>query len=332
MNSEKKRTLGSFYTQGNPFLLDPFIKWAETLPTQTKFLEPFAGNGQIPKLLTEAGFDFSWDSFDIDPEIKGVISQDTLSSFPQGYACTITNPPYLSYHFAKRKGINLPKEYFLGYPSLYLRAIKEALDNCDFVAMIIPESFITSGYFRERLTSFISLPFQMFNDTEMPTCLALWNSISTGEEFEVWRENIFIGNYAQLSKSFSEKPCVERIHFNVLDGQIGLKAIDNTVGPSIAFCDPSEIDANKIKISARLVSRIYIDNLTSSQELIDLANRRLEIWRQSTQDVLLTAFKGIRKDGQFRRRLDFANARLILADSLCELEGHNHHFQDSLAI
>ena len=198
--------------------------------------------------------------------------------------------------------------------------------------MIIPESFITSGYFRERLTSFISLPFQMFNDTEMPTCLALWNPISTGEEFEVWRENIFIGNYAQLSKSFSEKPCVERIHFNVLDGQIGLKAIDNTVGPSIAFCDPSEIDANKIKISARLVSRIYIDNLTSSQELIDLANRRLEIWRQSTQDVLLTAFKGIRKDGQFRRRLDFANARLILADSLCELEGHNHHFQESLAI
>ena len=61
MNSEKKRTLGSFYTQGNPFLLDPFIKWAETLPTQTKFLEPFAGNGQIPKLLTEAGFDFSCD-------------------------------------------------------------------------------------------------------------------------------------------------------------------------------------------------------------------------------------------------------------------------------
>lgn len=332
MNSKKKRTLGSFYTQGNPFLLDPFIKWAETLPTQTKFLEPFAGNGQIPKLLTEAGFDLSWDSYDIDPEIKGVISQDTLSSFPQGYACTITNPPYLSYHFAKRKGINLPKEYFLGYPSLYLRAIKEALDNCDFVAMIIPESFITSGYFRERLTSFISLPFQMFNDTEMPTCLALWNPISTGEEFEVWRENIFIGNYAQLSKSFSEKPCVGRIHFNVLEGQIGLKAIDNTVGPSIAFCDPSEIDANKIKISARLVSRIYIDNLTSSQELIDLANRRLEIWRQSTQDVLLTAFKGIRKDGQFRRRLDFANARLILADSLCGLEGHNHHFQESLAI
>ena len=118
----------------------------------------------------------------------------------------------------------------------------------------------------------------------------------------------------------------------MLEGQIGLKAIDNTVGPSIAFCDPSEIDANKIKISARLVSRIYIDNLTSSQELIDLANRRLEIWRQSTQVVLLTAFKGIRKDGQFRRRLDFANARLILADSLCELEGHNHHFQESLAI
>lgn len=80
MNSKKKRTLGSFYTQGNPFLLDPFIKWAETLPTHTKFLEPFAGNGQIPKLLTEAGFDFSWDSFDIDPEIEGVISQDTLSS------------------------------------------------------------------------------------------------------------------------------------------------------------------------------------------------------------------------------------------------------------
>jgi hypothetical protein len=198
--------------------------------------------------------------------------------------------------------------------------------------MIIPESFITSGYFQDRLSSFISLPFQMFSDTEMPTCLALWNPISTGQDFQVWRGNTLIGNYAKLSRSFSERPCVERIKFNMLNGQIGLKAIDNTIGPSITFCHPSEIDPDKIKVSARLVSRIHIDNLTMNQELIDLSNRRLETWRQTTQDVLLTAFKGIRKDGQFRRRLDFANARLLLADSLCELEDHNHPFQESLAI
>jgi hypothetical protein len=43
--------------------------------------------------------------------------------------------------------------------------------------------------------------------------------------------------------------------------------------------------------------------------------------RADTHDVVLTPFKGIRKDGAFRRRLDFRIARAILSQALA---GHCH--------
>ena len=54
------------------------------------------------------------------------------------------------------------------------------------------------------------------------------------------------------------------------------------------------------------------------------ANTILNKLREDTEDVLLTAFKGTRNDGRFRRRLDFANARRILSHALCLVEGHSH--------
>jgi hypothetical protein len=47
-------------------------------------------------------------------------------------------------------------------------------------------------------------------------------------------------------------------------------------------------------------------------DLIDESNGILKEIRNMTQDVFLTSFKGIRKDGKYRRRLDFGIARLIL--------------------
>ena len=329
--SDQKRELGSYYTQGNPFLHKPFKQWFEQVSKTGIMLEPFAGNGQIIKLMQEAGFNHKWKLFDIDEKLTNVEMRDSIKDFPKGFEAVISNPPYLSYHFAKRKKLKTTKEYFLGFESLYQTAVFVALNNSDFVGMIIPESFLTSGLFKDRLQKVISLPYQMFLDTEMPTCLALWGK-EIVNEIEIWRGDNYVGLYSQLASTLKEVPCAERIKFNVLTGSIGLKAIDNSFEPTITFCLPNLIPPEKIKHSARLVSRIQILDLKNPEELIFIANKILNQWRLETQDVLLTAFKGVRADGLFRRRLDFRNARSILANALCEIEGHKHANNEQLTL
>lgn len=324
INPDRKRELGSFYTKGNPFLHLPFRQWMNRIPEGSKFLEPFAGNGSICRLMDEAGYNVDWTKFDIDETLNNVVHSDTLKSFPRGYEVVLTNPPYLSYHFAKRKRLPVDKEFFAGFPSLYMKAIALSLQNAKYVGMIIPESFTTSGEFKERLEVVISLPYQMFDDTDMPTCLALWGPEVIADSFAIWRGDEFLGFYEELAESIVPTACAHRIQFNVLNGQIGLRAIDDTFASSIKFCNSSDIDARKIKHSARLVSRIKIINLNDVDQVIEVANQILTEWRENTEDVLLTAFKGFRKDGRFRRRLDFSNARSILSNAICKVEGHAH--------
>ena len=284
--------------------------------------------------MADAGFEVFWQMYDIDTGLQqeGAVSKpakysvelrDSIANFPSGFQTAITNPPYLSFHFAKRKGLNPTKEYFEGFDSLYQTSIERALANCDFVAMIIPESFITSGLFTGRLQSVISLPFAMFDDTDMPTCLALWG-IEPSVDFQIWRGDDLLGNASELTQPLVATDCKKRISFNDPAGNIGLRAIDNSTAASIWFCPPDEIPIEKVKHSARLLTRIQVDNLKDPERLIRLANLKINNWRDSTQDVSLTAFKGVRKDGRFRRRLDYANARALLSQALCELENHQH--------
>jgi len=293
------------------------------LDSQRPTLEPFAGSGQIVRLMADAGHDRNWSLYDRDISLSDVIHQDTISNFPGGHQAAITNPPYLSYHFAMRKGLKPTKSYFGGYESLYQRAIEVALHNCDYVAMIIPESFITSGLFTERLQAVVSLPFAMFDDTDMPTCLALWGA-KPEPDFKIWRGDEMLGPASRLVKTPLSTECRNRIHFNIAEGNLGLRAIDNSSSASIWFCEPEQIPIERVKHSARLLTRIQVDRLEDPAMLIELANQKINAWRNLTQDVCLTAFKGLRKDGRFRRRLDYANARALLSQAVCELEGHSH--------
>lgn len=295
-----------------------------TVPRDSTFLEPFAGSGQIVKLMSDAGFTRDWGLYDVDESVDGVHHQDTIKHFPSGYRVTVTNPPYLSYHFAKRKGLSVAKEDFRGYPSLYLTAVSEALANSEWVACIIPESFATSGLFTERLRHLISLPDDdMFDDTDMPTCLALWGP-KPSRDFKVWRCSEYLGKASELFHPLEATPCASRITFNKLNGQIGLKAIDGTKDASITFGQPSLCPDDKVKVSGRLLSRIHIKNLTNVNDVCASANDLLNDWRLNTADFALTAFKGTREDGMFRRRLDFANARALLSQAVCAVEHHDH--------
>lgn len=319
----RQRELGAFYTVGNPFVFDAFRVWFRQIPELAKFAEPFCGSGQIVSLLEQAGYPLDFSQFDIDRSIKGVEYRNSLANFPEGFDAVITNPPYLSVNFAKRKGLDLKFEDFLGFSSLYQVAISLALEKAKYVAMIIPESFITSGLFQEKLQTVISLPFKMFDDTDMPTCLALWGPNQT-ESFAIYRQNEYLGSSSNLLVKRSQTACASRIRFNVPSGNVGFRAIDNSATNSIRFCAASEIPLMKVKNTARLLTRLQVDSLESVNELIEAANSLIDQWRAETKDVTLTAFKGIRKDGVFRRRLDFATARAILSEALCSIEGHAH--------
>lgn len=312
-DSGKKRR-GQYFTTTSPFGLPAFAAWAAQFDPEETVLEPFAGsNGLIP-MLREQGLAPSYASFDIEPAESTVRMRDTIADFPRGYSVCVTNPPYLAKNSATRSGLALPP--MEGYDNLWKLSVSRCLAHCDFVAAIIPGSFLTSGLFQDRLQAVVSLNFEMFDDTEQPVCLALWGPHHTSGVFDVWQAGKRLGSSTALRRRVDGLLPAPRqpvdIQFNVLDGQIGIRGVDGLTGPSIRFVPAFDIPAAKVKESARFLTRIKIDSPHDPELIIAEANVLLARYRMLTADVFLTSFRGIRKDRQFRRRLDWASARRIL--------------------
>ncbi len=315
MISNIKIRTGRFYTKNNPFLHKIFRKWLDLADKDKRhtILEPFAGAGHIISMLKEGlTLKNSFAAYDIYPKAEYISKRDTLKDFPKGFKIAITNPPYLAKNSATRKGIKLELE---GFDDLYKVCLKRMLNNTDFVAAIIPESFITSGLFHNRLYAVISLNNNMFDDTDCPVCLALWKKDNT-KDFKVFIGNTFIDNYSNIKKKDVlniNTPSVN-ISFNSINGQIGLRGIDNSKEPSIFFCKPDLIHKKYIKPTSRALTRIFIEGIDGHKidQIIQKANQIINEFREDTGDIFLTSFKGLRKDGKYRRRLDFKRARKIL--------------------
>lgn len=332
---ETKIERGQFYTLTNPFQLERFRKWLQSIPNYQglMYLEPFGGANNIIAMISGSYSEISkgaWQSFDIDPESQSknmvpevrVQQRDTLRQFPEGFDVCITNPPYLAKNSATRKGSDVD---FEGFQDLFEISLSRMLRNCRWVAAIIPESFITRSLFTDRLEFVISLNMDMFEDTEFPVCLAVF-SASSSEDFEIWAGESFLGNMGAL-RDFEERnlviPRKGIFTFNDPNGALGLTAIDATVEPSIRFHPGSLIPPEDIKVSSRALTRISSKYLPQEadalEELIELANRNIEKYREGTKDVFLTSFKGLRKDGRYRRRMDWNTASKVLATTLIEI-------------
>ncbi len=320
---DEKRASGRYYTRGNPFQLEPFQIWAKASNlAQQITLEPFAGAKDIPQLIDAANLRCpDWALFDIEPGAEGVGQRDTLADFPRGFDVCITNPPWLARNSATRRGLPFPKS--TRHDDLYKYAIEKCLTHCGWVAAIIPEAFIRSGLFLQRLHDFISLVPQtrdgatqengkrgtsyMFEDTEHPVGLALFAPHATSD-VKVWRNNQLLGGINELRRHLPQPSCNRSIVFNDPNGNLGLIAIDNTVSASIRFCPPEELKDYPIRVHCRSITKIGVPWRVD----IDMLNARLAAIREKTHDVFLTAFKGIRRDGHYRRRLDWGLSRAIV--------------------
>ena len=320
---DEKRASGRYYTRGNPFLLKPFHTWARASQLDQQItLEPFAGAKDIPQLIDAANFQCrDWAFFDIEPGAEGIAQRDTLADFPKGFNVCITNPPWLARNSATRRGLPFPES--TRHDDLYKYALEQCLAHCGWVAAIIPEAFIRSGLFLKRLHDFISLVPQtqgpteqengkrdtsyMFKDTEHPVGLALFAPDATSD-VRVWRNNQLLGGINELRRHLPQPSSNRSIVFNDPEGNLGLIAIDNTVSASIRFCPPEELKDYPIRVHCRSITKIGVPWHVD----IDMLNARLATIREKTHDVFLTAFKGIRRDGHYRRRLDWTLSRAIV--------------------
>lgn len=318
----EKRLNGVFYTITNPFKLDIFYKWLDLIPTEDKelILEPFAGANNIVAMIHELGVESKWECYDINPPTYNnfldypVHQRDTLLDYPKGFGVAITNPPYLAKNSATRRGLPFPP---CKYDDLYKHCLDVMLTQTPYVAAIIPESFLTQELFQNRLFAIVSLTCKMFDDTECPVCLALFIP-EHSNDFVIYRQNRLIGNYSELKRCIKTSSFTQiKWKFNDKTGSVGLYAIDNQLEPSIHFCIGDEINPEDVKSTSRSITRIsgLPDNI-DLEKFIDKCNELLLTYRTTTKDVFLTSFKGLRKDNQYRRRIDFKTAKNILNQAM----------------
>lgn len=301
-----KRQDGRYYTIGNPFTHKAFLQWAGNagLPYST-VLEPFAGGNGLVHHLQDMGLCGAYRSYDLQPGCDEVEVADTLKEFPAGYEVCVTNPPWLARNVAKRIGMPFPDCL---YQDLYAHALDKCLANCVWVAALVPESFLRAGLFRGRLQEFVSLTSAMFKDTGHPVGLALFGPDEVADTM-IWSGQRKVGMLKEIE---AMRPCPvssgTRVRFNDPKGNVGLLALDNNREASIRFCKPAELGGYRIDHSRRSVTRLRVEGPVR----IEKWNRAIRAYRAITQDVLMTPYRGLRKDGMYRRRCDWQLARGII--------------------
>lgn len=332
LESVLQKQLGIFYTHRNIFKSVAFIKWFNQIPKEKKenILEPFAGSNGIINLLDKLGYADKYSSFDVMPRSEAVVYKDTLIDFPKGFTIAVTNPPFLAKNSAKRRGFEID---FGQYNDMYEICMAKCLDNVEYLAIIIPESFITNKEFdKSRLFAVISLAEKrIFKDTEHPVCLALFNPNKTND-YEIYFNDDLVGTYSDMLNIENEfiqnltgENSLYEINWHHKQGQIGFTTIDATDRKKkIKFFLGEQIDEKDVNHASRLRTRIFITNkktgkpikINEAKRLIKFLNEELDEYREVTSDVFLTAFKGLRDDGKYRRRIDFTKARLIVDSAL----------------
>jgi len=316
----KKRSLGQFFTKNDFWLKDHVLEFIKSTDAKIAF-DPFAGGGDLLNMTKKIGFKKT-KGFDIDKSLNWE-QNDSLLNIPKiENSITITNPPYLSNYSAKRKGIyENVKKYFdiCNYDDIYQLAIEKCLAN-DFGIMIIPETFINSRFPKNRLVSITIIEDQLFNDTENPICVICFdNKNKTYDQIDVYKNDELIGKLGYFEKMRRTPRKNIYMKFNAPKGQIALRAVDTTNPQKpISFMKPGEIDYDlaDIKHSSRLITLIEVkaDN-RAIDKIIKHSNQMLFDFRKKTYDVLLSPFKGNKKNGERRRRLDYMTARAFLEDA-----------------
>lgn len=302
------RQYGIYYTAlFNPFEGAAFQEWARSHRLErNRVLEPFAGRNSIIEMLRAIGMASSYSSYDLHPGSWDVKRRDTFADYPTGHDLCVTNPPWLYKSSARRRGLDFPDT---AYDDLYKHSLSLCLEHSGYVAALVPASFAQSGLFLGRLERLAFLNRPLFEFTENPVCLAMF-SPEYSDDVLMYNDDDLVGTYHGL-RSHIPKASSEAV-FNDPCGELGFIAIDNNAEASIRFCLGKELCKHRVGHSSRAITRV--GGVGGSKKLVDLLNDKVYYTRSKTFDVFLTAFKGLRKDGKYRRRMDYHMARNIIGD------------------
>lgn len=287
-----KILLGQYYTKQNPFKGSAFDIWNNERPKDCKILEPFAGAGNLFSMV-----DGNWVGYDIQPNHPDIIQQDTIKEFPTGYKVCITNPPYLAKNsLARKKG-----ELFFKHEDLYLDCIELSLQNCEYVAAIIPSTFFGTKMFRDRLMCWDKMDCELFEDTFHPVGVAYFGPNNYDTKLFVNGESVSITPPPQK---------LVPIQFNVEDGNYVLFAIDKNTGDNIHI-EPVSDSFDRTKY-LKNTSRNYVLFHYNGSLNVDKVNDTISRWRIQTKDFELTSFKSTMKSGKYRKRMSFITLKEII--------------------
>lgn len=321
IDAERVRS-GRFHTEAATWLAPQVARFIAE-PRCRRALDPFAGDRDLLRHVLAAGLVEEVEGIDIAGGENAV--GDSLASIAAFDGVIVTNPPYLARHSARRKRVlEDVARWFDGsrWSDLYQVALERMLAASSRVVAILPETFLHTGTFRERLAQVTVLERRHpFVATSCPVVVACFGA-RRGVDAEVWVDDELVGRLSTLDAI--RRVRVARpgtLRFNVPDGRIGLRAVDNTLGTApIAFMPGSELayDVAGIKHSSRLMTRIAIPDGIEDAEVAEIcgrANDLLAELRVGIGNLALSPFKGNDRRGARRRRIDYRQAARILLEA-----------------
>jgi hypothetical protein len=323
--NNKKKELGQFNTVKTTWMVRPVVDFLEMMrQIKSVAVDHFAGHKDL--LEAVKGYFPNNRAYDIDPSL-GLPINDSLVDVPtQDDELPIFNPIWLAKNVAKRMK-STQYSYFekpenLMYDDLYKVALDRVLKKYDFALAIVPETFITADikWMLDRAYFISILNKNPFEDTDHPACVV--GFVKEVKITEVYLGSKYIGTLNAIKKQH-EKFMHDKdgnFVFNDPKGTIGLKAIDGICDEdSIRFfiVKGSEYEHKQIKVSSRHITFIKGPFAGKEKKTVEKANDLLSVYLKKTGGILLSAFKGNKKNGRRRRRLDYEIARCILSKA-CE--------------
>jgi len=299
-----KQLLGQYYTTTDPFNNSgAFRSWYQMVPKAT-ILEPFAGAGHLFSYV-----DAEWHGYDIEPNHPDVVQRDTFKEFPTGYRVCITNPPYLAKTVVSRR--KLPVQ--LVHEDMYLDALQLMLDNCEYVAAIIPSTFWNQNLFKDRLYAWDKFDMKLFSDTDAPAGVAYFvpHTMKKTRTFVNGKEIHLSANNTPIKSNFP-------VLFNPKDLSPYLVVGIDTISQNdihIRRLNVNDIeglvnDKFECKSTNRSIFPISCKHL--KEEDLPQINEMISKWREDTSDFFLTSYKSCMKSGKYRKRISFTEVRWIL--------------------
>lgn len=313
-----KRELGQYFTK-NDIWVKPQVREFIENSNASLVVDPFCGNGDLLNVAKELGCS-NVKGYDIDNTLDWNVN-DSLKHIEKVNGLILTNPPYLAKSSANRRKLET-YGYFKGnnYSDLYQIALEKILDSADKAVVIIPESYLLTNLFFDRLSSITVIEDNPFEDTECPVCVACFDEeVKDSHWVKIYKNNEYVMTLEELLSLKKVPHYMHKMTFNDKQGNLGIRCVDGISGGSqICFTTPDNLnyDLDRVKQHSRFITVVNLHTDKPLDRVITQSNHILQKYRKDTKDLLLCPFMGNTKDNVRRRRLDFTTARAIIEEAI----------------